>query len=68
MATIALGNVSAPEDCQTLAYAELEGIEARLKAVLAGKAKLDAYTRSHLVETAARVRKVLDARLEMRAP
>ena len=55
----------APADCQTVAYAELEALEARLKKVLAGKAELDAYTRAHLTDLAARIRKVLDARIEL---
>jgi hypothetical protein len=68
LASIVLGTTSAPEDCQTLAYAELETIQGRLNAVLGGKAKLDAYTRAHFKETATRIRKVLDAGLQMRAP
>ncbi len=65
---VVLGRMHVPEDCQTLAYGELEGIESRLRGVLAGKAKLDAYTRAHLKETAARIHKVLDARVELRNP
>ena len=66
---VVLGRMHVPEDCQTLAYGELEGIESRLRGVLAGKAKLDAYTRAHLKETAARIHKVLDAlSVELRNP
>jgi hypothetical protein len=65
---LAMGNTSAPQDCQTVAYAELEALEARLKEVLARRAQLDTYTRAHLEETAARIRKVLDARLQLAAP
>ena len=65
---MAMGNVLAPEDCQTLAYVQLEGIEARINAVLLGKAKLDPYTQAHLKETATRIRKVLNARLQLRGP
>jgi hypothetical protein len=68
LSSLAMGNVMAPEDCQTLAYVQLEGIEARIKAVLAGKAKLDPYTLAHLKESATRIRKVLDARLQLRGP
>ena len=68
LATMVLGTLPVPEDCQTLAYGELEGIETRLLGVLNGKAKLDPYSRAHLKETAARVRKILDARVEMRGP
>jgi hypothetical protein len=68
LTALALGNVVAPEDCQTLAYTELERLEARIKRVLAGKVQLDGYTSAHLKETSARIRKVLDARVELRNP
>ena len=68
LGNLAMGNFPAPEDCQTLAYAQLEAVEGRIKAVLAGKAKLDPYTQAHLKESASRIRKVLDARLQLRAP
>ena len=68
LSNIAMGNMMAPEDCQAVAYSELESLEARLKQVLAGKAQLDTYTRAHLSESAARIRKVLDARLQLRSP
>ena len=48
LADLAMGNTSAPDDCQTMAYTELEALEARIKQVLAGKAQLDTYTRAHL--------------------
>lgn len=63
-----MGNVVAPEDCRTVARAELEALEARIKRVLAGKAQLDLYSAAHLKETAARIRKVLDAQVELRYP
>jgi len=68
LSDLAMGNTPAPEDCQTLAYAELEALEARIKEVLARRAQLDTYTRAHLQETAVRIRKVLDARLQLAAP
>ena len=73
LADLAMGNAPpgaapAPADCQTLAYSELEGLEARLRQVLTGKAELDAYIRSHLGQLAARIRKVLDARLGLKRP
>ena len=49
-----------------MAWAELEGLEAQIKQVLAGKAQLDTYTRAHLGETAVLIRKVLEARLQLR--
>ncbi len=68
LADLALGKTSAPADCQTLAAAELDQLEARLREVLGGKAQLDDYTRAHLSELAARIRKVLDARLDLERP
>jgi len=68
LANLAMGNSAAPEDCQAMAFTELEALEARIKQVLAGKAQLDSYTRAHLSETASRIRKVLDARLQLRTP
>jgi hypothetical protein len=69
LTALALGNSSAPQDCQTIAYSELGSLAKRIDVVLTGRPelKLDAYTRAHLEETAARIRKVLDARVEMRA-
>ena len=68
LSNLALGNTLAPDDCQTIAYAELEALEARINGVLAGKARLDSYSRAHFRETAVRIRKVLDARLQLRGP
>ena len=39
-----------------------------LKKALVGKAKLDSYTQAHLAESASRIRKVVDARLQLIAP
>jgi hypothetical protein len=68
LSNLAMGNVLAPDDCQTIAYAQLGTIEARMNAVVGGKAKLDPYTLAHLKESAARIHKVLDARLQLRGP
>jgi hypothetical protein len=62
LADLAMGSTAAPTDCQTVATVELAGLETRLKQVLAGKAQLDTYTRSHLGDLATRILKVLDAR------
>jgi hypothetical protein len=66
LADLALGEANAPSDCQTVARAELEALETRLKQVLAGKAELDTYTRAHLNDLVARIRKVLDAAMELK--
>ncbi|HEX3658752.1 MAG TPA: zinc-dependent metalloprotease [Pirellulales bacterium] len=68
LSNIALGQGGAPEDCQSLAYAELVGLEKRLDEALAKKDKLDSYTQAHLQETRDRVHKVLDARLTFSRP
>ncbi|MDZ4780443.1 MAG: zinc-dependent metalloprotease [Planctomycetia bacterium] len=63
LATVAMGDTYAPEDCQTVANMELEKLEGRIKATLAGNDKLDSYTQAHLQDSAKRIRKVLDAQL-----
>jgi hypothetical protein len=68
LSNLAMGNTSAPVDCQSVAYIELEALEARIRKILSGKARLDTYTEAHLKESAARIRKVLEARLQLRAP
>jgi hypothetical protein len=64
----AMGNWAAPEDAQTLAYHELTSLEGRINRVLTGKAQLDTYTQAHLKESGSRIRKVLEARLELKSP
>jgi hypothetical protein len=68
LSNLAMGNFLAPEDCQTVAFVQLGEIETRMNAVLGGKAKLDPYTLGHLKESAARIRKVIEAKLELRGP
>lgn len=68
LASVALGTVATPKDCQSMAYSELEALEARINQVLAGRARLDTYTRAHLKELAARIRTTLHAQLERRRP
>lgn len=59
---------SAPDDCQTIAFAELTALEARMSQMLKSNVKLDSYTRAHLQESASRIQKVLDAKLTLRNP
>ena len=69
LSNIAMGNSSVPDDCQTIAYAELAALDGRIKVLLAnGNAKLDSYSRAHLQETSSRIQKVLDARLSLSRP
>ena len=66
LAQLALGT-SAPADCQTMAYSELDRLKGKIDSyVEANGAKLDPYTKAHLMETSARVEKVMDARFQAR--
>jgi hypothetical protein len=68
LSNLAMGNSGAPADCQTVAYAELEALEGRLRKLLADQPKLDAYSQAHVKESSDRIRKVLDARLALSTP
>lgn len=64
MSQLALGNTMAPEDCQTVAYAELGKLKKRIDTLTGnGQVKLDSYSKAHLEETSARIAKVTDARM-----
>ena len=69
LSSIAMGKTSAPEDCRSVASAELTAVEGKIKALLANAdLKFDSYSRAHLEDTAATIRKVLDARLNLATP
>lgn len=68
LSNLAMGRAGAPEDCQTIAYSELGGIEAKMRQLLKNNAKLDSYTRAHLQESADRIQKVLEAKLSLASP
>jgi hypothetical protein len=69
ISNLAMGNTAAPDDCQTIAFAELSSLDGRINAMLTNdKLKLDAYTKAHLAETSSRIKKVLDARLTLAKP
>ncbi|MCH8923409.1 MAG: zinc-dependent metalloprotease [Planctomycetes bacterium] len=75
LSRLAMGNTAAPDDCQTIAYAELSALEGRIKRLLErsaaeakGGASLDAYSQAHLQESADRIRKVLEAKLSLFTP
>jgi hypothetical protein len=70
LSNLAMGTTSgAPDDCRTVAALELSGLEQKIKQVLGNaELKLDTYTRAHLEESAALIRKVLDARLNLQRP
>ncbi|MEX2121129.1 MAG: zinc-dependent metalloprotease [Pirellulales bacterium] len=64
LADVALGNTYAPEDCRTVAHSELQALEGRIQGQLANaEVKLDTYTKAHLQESSAVIRKVLESRL-----
>ena len=63
LSRLALGQTTAPEDCQTIAFYELTRLKTRVDDVLAGEVELDSYSRAHLQETSARITKVVDARM-----
>ena len=63
LAHLALGRTSAPEDAQTIAYAELSALKGRLDTLLERDIALDSYSRAHLQESSHRIEKVLDARM-----
>lgn len=65
---LAMGQTSAPDDCQTIAFAELDALQKKMTRVLEDNDKLDSYTRAHLQESASRIGKVLEAQLTLYAP
>jgi hypothetical protein len=68
LSQLALGRSGAPEDCQTVAHAELADLKVRMDKLLGSEVKLDGYTRAHLQESASRIAKVLDAELSLPGP
>lgn len=69
LGSLALGDSGAPQDCQTIAYAQLGALDGRIAELLKkGDVKLDAYSSAHLNETSARIRKVLDAKISLHGP
>lgn len=50
-----------PDDARALARLQLQRIDARCAQTLAGKAPLGDYTRAHLMESRARIKRTLDA-------
>jgi hypothetical protein len=68
LGSIALGQTAAPEDCQTIAYAELVGLQGKMEAALKANPKLDSYSKAHLEESKARIQKITDARLSVTSP
>jgi hypothetical protein len=61
LSRLAMGQTSAPEDCETVAFVELKDLQGRIGTILAGEFELDVYSHAHLEETSAKIGKVLDA-------
>jgi len=68
LSNLAMGQTSAPDDCQTIAYADLSSLDARIDQMLKSNVKLDSYSRAHLVESQSRIKKVLNAELSLYSP
>jgi hypothetical protein len=68
LAELAMGTTPAPATCQSIAQAELETLQERVRQAAAGNPNLDGYTRAHLKEIETLIRKVLDAKLQQRNP
>ena len=68
LSNLALGRTGAPQDCQTVAYAELGSLKGRIDSLLKRKVNLDTYSRAHLQESSSRIQKVLEARLALPSP
>jgi len=68
LSSLAMGANGTPDDCQSIAAEELASLEALIRRALASKAQLDPYTRAHLSQSAERIRKVLEARLQLARP
>ncbi|MFN6191125.1 MAG: zinc-dependent metalloprotease [Planctomycetia bacterium] len=66
---LAMGSNPASPDAQSIAAAQLRGLDARIGTLLAkNDVRLDDYSRAHLTELQARIKKVLDASLELPRP
>jgi hypothetical protein len=65
---LAMGQTFAPDDCQTIAFAELDSIAKQMLRVLEDNDKLDSYSHAHLLESASRIGKVLEAKLTLFSP
>jgi hypothetical protein len=68
LASITLGTSRGdfPEDVQTVVYAQLKALQAKLEK--ASEQKLDDYTKAHFQDSAARIEKALDARVSVTKP
>lgn len=68
LSNIAMGQMSAPEDCQSIVVMEITLLHSRIETLLERDIELDNYTRAHLTEVANRISKVLKARYVLPSP
>ena len=69
LSTLTMGTSGTSPDAQAIAAAQLRSLDVRIGTLLAkNDVKLDDYSRAHLGEMQARIRKVLDASLELPGP
>ena len=69
LGALAMGSNPASPDAQSIAAAPLRSLDGRIGALLArADVKLDDYSRAHLGEMQGRIRKILDASLELPRP
>jgi hypothetical protein len=69
LSALAIAPSGVTPDAQAIAAAQLRSLEGRIGTLLAkNDVKLDDYSRAHLGEMQARIRKVLDASLELTSP
>jgi len=61
LSRLAMGQTTAPEDCETIAFVQLKDLKDRIDTITAGDFKLDPYTKAHLEESSAKIGKVLGA-------
>jgi hypothetical protein len=61
LSRLAMGQTTAPEDCETIAFVQLKDLKGRIDTITSGDFELDAYSRAHLEESSAKIHKVLDA-------
>ncbi|HEV7279924.1 MAG TPA: zinc-dependent metalloprotease [Pirellulaceae bacterium] len=64
LGNLALGRAGAPEDCVTIAYAQLDGLKTKIDEAKKNE-KLDAYTKAHLLETGKTIERILDAKIAL---
>jgi hypothetical protein len=65
LSNLALGKTGSPEDVEAVAYAELVELKDQIDGVLKGKAKLDSFSKAHLMDTTAKITRVLEARVSV---